>query len=53
MTHAELQQRMSASEFAHWIAYHRRRQRAEERARQKAEDQAKAARLSRGMRGLR
>lgn len=48
MTRAELLRRMSAREFAYWVAFYRLEQREQEQARQKAEDRAKAQRMSRG-----
>ncbi len=51
MTRAELLDRMSASEFAHWVALYQREHREREKAQRDAEDKAKAQRLSRSLRG--
>ncbi len=51
MTRAELLTRMSAGEFAYWMAFYEREQREQERARQRAEDRAHAQQLSRRLRG--
>ena len=53
MTRAELNLRLSASEFAHWIAFYQLEQHEQEQARQRAQDRANAQRLSRDMRTVR
>ena len=50
MTHEELLLRMSAREFAFWIALYRIEDRERRRNQQKAEDQTKAMQMSRSMR---
>lgn len=48
MTRAELTERMSGSEFAHWIALYTIEEHERERAQRQAENKAKARRMSRG-----
>lgn len=49
MTRAELLQRMSASEFAHWMALYDLERRERERAERDAQDKAKARDMARNL----
>lgn len=53
MTRGELVRRMSAHEFAYWIAYFRREKREQEQAQADAKGKADAQQLSRQMGGVR
>lgn len=47
MTRSELLQRMSASEFAYWLALYQIEHRERERAQRDAEDKSRARQMSR------
>lgn len=49
MTRAELLQRMSASEFAYWLALYNLEYQERERAQRDAEDKAKARQMARNL----
>lgn len=53
MTRGELARRMSAREFAYWMAYYRREQRERADAEADAKGKAEAMRLSRQLNGIR
>lgn len=53
MTRGELIRRMSAREFAYWIAYYRREHREQEDAAADAKGKAEAQKLSRQLNGIR
>jgi len=50
MTRAELLRRMSAAEFAHWIAFYQIEAQERERSQQQAEDKARARAMAGRMR---
>lgn len=53
MTHAELLNRMSASEFAYWLALVGIEHQEREKAQRDAEDKARARQMSRSLSSLR